>query len=82
MEESRQLKQNLRQRDLKRPMQRSLQVSRDNDESLELAINIVRRENNQMEIRINIYDNSLEVKSRGIERLPRYITDGDLADEE
>jgi hypothetical protein len=56
MEESRQLKQNLRQFGLKRPKQRSLQVPRENDESLELAINIVPHENNQMQIQINRYD--------------------------
>jgi hypothetical protein len=82
VEESRQLRQNLRQRGLKRPRQRSLQVPRDNDESLELAINIVRHENNQMQIRINRYDNFREVESRGIERLRQYITDDDLTDEE
>ncbi|WJX46614.1 hypothetical protein P8452_33395 [Trifolium repens] len=58
MEESRQLKQNLRQFGLKRPKQRSLQVPRGNVESLELAINIVPHENNQIQIRINRYDNS------------------------
>jgi hypothetical protein len=82
VEESRQLRQNLRQRGLRRPRQRSLQVPRDNDESLELAINIVRHENNQMQIRINRYDNFREVESRGIERLRQYITDDDLTDEE
>ncbi|MCI71261.1 hypothetical protein A2U01_0092524, partial [Trifolium medium] len=64
MEESRRLKQNLRQCGLKRPKQRSLQVPRDNDESLEMAINIVRHENNQMQIRINRYEASSEVNSR------------------
>jgi hypothetical protein len=82
VEESRQLRQNLRQRGLRRPRQRSLQVPRDNDESLELAINIVRHENNQMQIRINRYDNFREVESRGIERLRQYITDDDLTDEQ
>jgi hypothetical protein len=82
VEESRQLRQNLRQRGLRRPRQRSLQVPRDNDESLELAINIVRHENNQMQIRINRYDNFREVESRGIERLRQYITADDLTDEE
>jgi hypothetical protein len=82
VEESRQLRKNLRQRGLRRPRQRSLQVPRDNDESLELAINIVRHENNQMQIRINRYDNFREVESRGIERLRQYITADDLTDEE
>jgi hypothetical protein len=82
VEESRQLGQNLRQCGLRRPRQRSLQVPRDNDESLLLAINIVRHENNQMQIRINRYDNFREVESRGIERLRQYITDDDLTDEE
>lgn len=78
IEESRRLRQELRQRYLKKPKQRSLQVAHDNDELLEMAINMIRHENNQMQIRINRYDGEL-LNERN---LPQNVTDGDLSDED
>ncbi|CAJ2657064.1 unnamed protein product [Trifolium pratense] len=81
MEESRQLRQSISYRLLKKPTKRSLQVPRDTDESLEMAIKIVRHENNQMQIRINRYEASSVLNSRGTP-LRQYITYGVLTDDE
>ncbi|PNY03055.1 hypothetical protein L195_g026378, partial [Trifolium pratense] len=63
MGESRRLRQSISYRLLKKPTKRSLQVPRDTDELLEMAINIVRHENNQMQIRINRYEASSMLNS-------------------
>jgi hypothetical protein len=81
MEESARLRQSLRQEAQRRPKQRSSEIPRDSNESLELAINMIRNENNQMQIRLNRCLNSREVELRGIEHLRQYWTDGDLSDE-
>jgi hypothetical protein len=81
MEEFARLRQSLRQEAQRRPKQRSLEIPRDNNESLELAINMIRNENNQMQIRLNRCLNSREVELRGIEHLRQYWTDDDLSDE-
>lgn len=97
IEESIRLRQELRQRDLNRPQQQSLQVSHDNDELLEMAVNMIRHENNQMQIRINRYEavsaacnrqygQTRTIPSDGeldnLRHLPQYCTDGDLIDED
>ncbi|KEH39587.1 hypothetical protein MTR_2g102940 [Medicago truncatula] len=53
MEESARLGQSLRQQGQRKPKQRSSEITRGSNESLELVINIIRNKNNQMQIRLN-----------------------------
>ncbi|KAJ1437327.1 hypothetical protein SESBI_03654 [Sesbania bispinosa] len=97
IEQSNNLIAEMRKRYMKRPKRPSLQVIQNSNEALELAINMIRHENNQMQIRINRYDAIAEVCHRqsghppsieddmvleNVTHKPEYCTDGDLSDEE
>lgn len=92
LEESIRMRQELRQCCIKAPKQKSLEVTEDNDESLEKAVNMVRHENNQMQIRINRHQLVHAACRRhdwartipdemDLQNYPEYCTDGDLSDE-
>ncbi|KAJ1390290.1 hypothetical protein SESBI_37593 [Sesbania bispinosa] len=87
----------MRKRYMKRPKRPSLQVVQNRNEALELAINMIRHENNHMQIRINRYDAIAEVCHKQSGHSPsieddmvlenvvhklEYCTDGDLLNEE
>ena len=95
--ESASLRQELRSRRLNIPKRRSLQILQDTNESLERAVNMIRHENNQMQIRINKNNAIGEACIRAADlppcfptvaeieeltQLPQNCTDGDLTDDD
>ncbi|KAJ1384507.1 hypothetical protein SESBI_42453 [Sesbania bispinosa] len=95
IEEANKLITEMRKCDMKIPKQHSLKVGQNDDEALELAVNKIRHENNQMQIRINRYDTVADVCNRkygqtrtipdevfiaNLTDQPQYWTNGDLSD--
>ena len=96
VDEGSRLREELRACYLKAPKRRSLTIDRVTHQQLEKAVNMIRHENNQMQIRLNnckaiqaicrptsgLSEGEVELQLQAIEKSPEYSTDGDLSDED